>query len=84
MALHAFISSFFSLPLHPTALVMPLKVLLIGAYAYALLMSRNNIPFLRLDGTLNQQQREKVIKQFSEDSKIMVCGKIFFWTKILV
>ncbi|KAK8545016.1 hypothetical protein V6N13_066330 [Hibiscus sabdariffa] len=35
-------------------------------------LSRNNIPFLRLDGTLNQQQREKVIKQFSEDSKIMV------------
>ncbi|KAG4113520.1 hypothetical protein ERO13_D13G228100v2 [Gossypium hirsutum] len=35
-------------------------------------LSRNNIPFLRLDGTLNQQQREKVIKQFSEDGKIMV------------
>ncbi|KAB2050412.1 hypothetical protein ES319_A13G244000v1 [Gossypium barbadense] len=34
-------------------------------------LSRNNIPFLRLDGTLNLQQREKVIKQFSEDSKIM-------------
>ncbi|XVF46843.1 hypothetical protein PTKIN_Ptkin03bG0060200 [Pterospermum kingtungense] len=35
-------------------------------------LSRNNIPFVRLDGTLNQQQREKVIKQFSEDGKIMV------------
>ncbi|KAH7561169.1 hypothetical protein JRO89_XS10G0183700 [Xanthoceras sorbifolium] len=35
-------------------------------------LSSNNIPFLRLDGTLNQQQREKVIKQFSEDSNIMV------------
>ncbi|KAI4322362.1 hypothetical protein L6164_022065 [Bauhinia variegata] len=34
--------------------------------------SRNNISFVRLDGTLNQQQREKVIKQFSEDSNIMV------------
>ncbi|GJY68680.1 DNA repair protein RAD5A isoform X2 [Tanacetum coccineum] len=31
----------------------------------------NNISFLRLDGTLNQQQREKVIKQFSEDSDIL-------------
>ncbi|TYG87992.1 hypothetical protein ES288_A13G259300v1 [Gossypium darwinii] len=30
------------------------------------------IPLSRLDGTLNLQQREKVIKQFSEDSKIMV------------
>ncbi|GAY63426.1 hypothetical protein CUMW_225490 [Citrus unshiu] len=35
-------------------------------------LSRNNIPFLRLDGTLNQQQREKVLKQFSEDNNIMV------------
>ncbi|KAK9072647.1 hypothetical protein SSX86_009082 [Deinandra increscens subsp. villosa] len=34
--------------------------------------SRNNISFVRLDGTLNQQQREKVIKQFSEESDIMV------------
>ncbi|XP_024185832.1 DNA repair protein RAD5A isoform X2 [Rosa chinensis] len=33
---------------------------------------RSNIPFLRLDGTLNQQQREKVLKQFSEDSDILV------------
>ena len=37
------------------------------------LVSRNNVSFLRLDGTLNQQQREKVIKQFSEDSDILVC-----------
>ncbi|KAI3523337.1 hypothetical protein L1887_01398 [Cichorium endivia] len=35
-------------------------------------LSRNNISFVRLDGTLNQQQREKVIKQFSEESDIMV------------
>lgn len=35
-------------------------------------LSRSNIPFLRLDGTLNQQQREKVIKQFSEEDNIMV------------
>lgn len=35
-------------------------------------LSRSNIPFLRLDGTLSQQQREKVIKQFSEDSGILV------------
>ncbi|XVF19793.1 hypothetical protein REPUB_Repub11eG0141500 [Reevesia pubescens] len=35
-------------------------------------LSRSNITFVRLDGTLNQQQREKVIKQFSEDSNIMV------------
>ncbi|XP_057956384.1 DNA repair protein RAD5A [Malania oleifera] len=34
--------------------------------------SRNNIPFVRLDGTLNQQQRENVIKLFSEESNIMV------------
>ncbi|XP_010535657.1 PREDICTED: putative SWI/SNF-related matrix-associated actin-dependent regulator of chromatin subfamily A member 3-like 2 isoform X2 [Tarenaya hassleriana] len=35
-------------------------------------LSRNNISFVRLDGTLNQNQREKVIKQFSEDSSILV------------
>ncbi|CAH1452492.1 unnamed protein product [Lactuca virosa] len=35
-------------------------------------LSRNNISFVRLDGTLNQQQREKVIKQFSEESDILV------------
>ncbi|ONI19828.1 hypothetical protein PRUPE_3G300100 [Prunus persica] len=35
-------------------------------------LSRSNIPFLRLDGTLNQQQREQVLKQFSEDSDILV------------
>ncbi|KAM7256149.1 hypothetical protein ACFE04_011890 [Oxalis oulophora] len=35
-------------------------------------LARSNIPFLRLDGTLNQQQREKVLKQFSEDSTILV------------
>ncbi|XP_027340515.1 DNA repair protein RAD5A isoform X1 [Abrus precatorius] len=34
--------------------------------------TRNNISFVRLDGTLNQQQREKVIKQFSEDSDTLV------------
>jgi DNA repair protein RAD5 len=35
-------------------------------------LSRNNISFVRLDGTLNLIQREKVLKQFSEDSNIMV------------
>ncbi|XP_011654243.1 DNA repair protein RAD5A isoform X1 [Cucumis sativus] len=35
-------------------------------------LSRSNIPFLRLDGTLSQQQREKVIKEFSEDNGILV------------
>ncbi|CAN6806439.1 unnamed protein product [Brassica oleracea] len=35
-------------------------------------LSRNNISFVRLDGTLNQQQREKVLKEFSEDGSIMV------------
>ncbi|GFP98032.1 putative swi/snf-related matrix-associated actin-dependent regulator of chromatin subfamily a member 3-like 2 [Phtheirospermum japonicum] len=35
-------------------------------------LSRNNIKFLRLDGTLNQQQRERVIKQFSEEDDIKV------------
>lgn len=39
-------------------------------------LSRSGIPFLRLDGTLNQQQREKVLKQFSEDDNILVCD---FW-----
>nr|POF15919.1 putative swi/snf-related matrix-associated actin-dependent regulator [Quercus suber] len=34
--------------------------------------ARNNISFVRLDGTLNLQQREKVLKQFSEDSNILV------------
>ncbi|KAI8573536.1 hypothetical protein RHMOL_Rhmol01G0285000 [Rhododendron molle] len=33
---------------------------------------RSNIPFVRLDGTLNLQQREKVIKQFSDESNILV------------
>ncbi|RVW54340.1 DNA repair protein RAD5A [Vitis vinifera] len=36
------------------------------------LLNRSNISFVRLDGTLNQQQREKVIKQFSEESNILV------------
>ncbi|KAJ8750025.1 hypothetical protein K2173_013940 [Erythroxylum novogranatense] len=35
-------------------------------------LSRTNISFLRLDGTLNQQQRERVLKQFSEDNSVMV------------
>ncbi|PIA54804.1 hypothetical protein AQUCO_00900998v1 [Aquilegia coerulea] len=35
-------------------------------------LTRSNIPFVRLDGTLNLQQREKVIKQFSEDNNIVV------------
>ncbi|GAB4824772.1 DNA repair protein rad5a [Ancistrocladus abbreviatus] len=35
-------------------------------------LTRSNISFVRLDGTLNQQQREKVIKQFSEESGILV------------
>ncbi|KAF6150384.1 hypothetical protein GIB67_034083 [Kingdonia uniflora] len=35
-------------------------------------LSRNNISFLRLDGTLSQQHREKVIKQFSEENDILV------------
>ncbi|XP_021609407.1 DNA repair protein RAD5A isoform X2 [Manihot esculenta] len=35
-------------------------------------LSRSNIPFVRLDGTLSQQQRERVIKQFSEDDTILV------------
>ncbi|KAJ8640061.1 hypothetical protein MRB53_016755 [Persea americana] len=35
-------------------------------------LSRNNISFLRLDGTLNLQQREKVIKEFTEESEIVV------------
>ena len=46
------------------------------------LLNRSNISFVRLDGTLNQQQREKVIKQFSEESNILVCQKkcgLFFF-----
>ncbi|KAL8484399.1 hypothetical protein ACS0TY_026896 [Phlomoides rotata] len=35
-------------------------------------LSRSKISFLRLDGTLNLQQRERVIKQFSEDDNIKV------------
>ncbi|GMH12155.1 hypothetical protein Nepgr_013996 [Nepenthes gracilis] len=35
-------------------------------------LTRNNIFFVRLDGTLNQQQREKVLKQFSEESDVLV------------
>nr|CAB3446745.1 unnamed protein product [Digitaria exilis] len=35
-------------------------------------LSRNNFSFARLDGTLNLQQREKVIKDFSEDRGTLV------------
>uniref|UniRef100_A0A0E0NFR3 Uncharacterized protein n=1 Tax=Oryza rufipogon TaxID=4529 RepID=A0A0E0NFR3_ORYRU len=35
-------------------------------------LSRHNFSFARLDGTLNLQQREKVIKEFSEDKSILV------------
>lgn len=35
-------------------------------------LSRRGIPFVRLDGTLNQQQREKVIQRFSEEDGILV------------
>uniref|UniRef100_A0A7N0UMJ6 DNA/RNA helicase protein n=1 Tax=Kalanchoe fedtschenkoi TaxID=63787 RepID=A0A7N0UMJ6_KALFE len=35
-------------------------------------LSRINIPFVRLDGTLNQIQRENVIRQFSDESSILV------------
>ncbi|XP_006647325.3 DNA repair protein RAD5A isoform X2 [Oryza brachyantha] len=35
-------------------------------------LSRHNFSFARLDGTLNLQQREKVIKEFSEDKTILV------------
>ncbi|KAK1299928.1 hypothetical protein QJS10_CPB13g01709 [Acorus calamus] len=35
-------------------------------------LHRCNFTFLRLDGTLNQQQRERVIYQFTEDSNISV------------
>ncbi|KAG1330981.1 DNA repair protein RAD5A [Cocos nucifera] len=37
-------------------------------------LSRHNLTFVRLDGTLNQQQREKVINEFSEDKNILVCN----------
>ncbi|KAJ0976783.1 hypothetical protein J5N97_012257 [Dioscorea zingiberensis] len=35
-------------------------------------LSRSNFKFVRLDGTSNQQQREKVISQFTEDKNILV------------
>ncbi|KAH7680561.1 DNA helicase protein [Dioscorea alata] len=35
-------------------------------------LSRSNLKFVRLDGTSNQQQREKVISQFTEDENILV------------
>ncbi|KAL0418285.1 UNVERIFIED_CONTAM: DNA repair protein A [Sesamum radiatum] len=35
-------------------------------------LQSSSIPFLRLDGTLNLQQRERVIKQFSEEDNIKV------------
>lgn len=35
-------------------------------------LSRKNIMFARLDGTLNQQQREKVISRFTEEKDILV------------
>jgi SNF2 family DNA or RNA helicase len=36
------------------------------------LHGRNNFSFARLDGTLNLQQRERVIKEFYEDRGILV------------
>lgn len=39
---------------------------------YFILNDRNKIIFARLDGTLNQQQREKVISQFTEEKDILV------------
>lgn len=36
------------------------------------ILFRKNISFVRLDGTLNQQQREKVIQQFSEEKSLTV------------
>ncbi|KAG9459025.1 hypothetical protein H6P81_003533 [Aristolochia fimbriata] len=35
-------------------------------------LSRNNLPFVRLDGTLSQQQREKILKEFTEERNILV------------
>ncbi|XP_057826600.2 DNA repair protein RAD5A isoform X2 [Cryptomeria japonica] len=35
-------------------------------------LSRGNFQFVRLDGTLNQQQRERVIREFSENPHILV------------
>jgi superfamily II DNA/RNA helicase len=47
-------------------------------------LSRNKISFVRLDGTLNLQQREKVIKQFSEDSDIQVLTYFLMFVCYLV
>ncbi|WOL01625.1 hypothetical protein Cni_G10342 [Canna indica] len=35
-------------------------------------LSRSNFSFVRLDGTLNQQQREKVINEFAENKSILI------------
>eukprot|EP00252_Welwitschia_mirabilis_P014350 TRINITY_DN31536_c0_g1_i1.p1 TRINITY_DN31536_c0_g1~~TRINITY_DN31536_c0_g1_i1.p1 ORF type:complete len:225 (+),score=31.30 TRINITY_DN31536_c0_g1_i1:88-675(+) len=35
-------------------------------------LSRKNFQFVRLDGTMNQQQRERVIHEFSKDPRILV------------
>ncbi|KAH9317698.1 hypothetical protein KI387_019467, partial [Taxus chinensis] len=35
-------------------------------------LSRGNFQYVRLDGTLNQQQRERVIREFSENPNILV------------
>ncbi|CAL9191464.1 unnamed protein product [Musa hybrid cultivar] len=35
-------------------------------------LSRHNFLFVRLDGTLNQQQREKVLNKFAENTNILV------------
>lgn len=45
---------------------------IIAKFETLFFISRNNISFVRLDGTLNQQQREKVLKEFSEDGNILV------------
>uniref|UniRef100_A0A453NBD5 Helicase C-terminal domain-containing protein n=1 Tax=Aegilops tauschii subsp. strangulata TaxID=200361 RepID=A0A453NBD5_AEGTS len=39
---------------------------------FELFHGRHGISFTRLDGTLNLQQRERVIREFSEDKRILV------------
>ena len=39
---------------------------------FVFVLSRRNFTYVRLDGTLSQVQREKVIKEFSTNPKILV------------
>jgi DNA repair protein RAD5 len=51
-------------------------------FAFSVL-SRRDIMYVRLDGTLNQVQREKVIREFSSNPKILVPSFFQTWDMLV-